>query len=78
LSEKVDYRFDFRGAIKSLALLKLTRMFREMQTGETLEILGLDPDTRSDLFRLLPPVSYQLITSEEQDNSLLGVHLRKI
>lgn len=77
MAEKADYSFDFRGAIKSLALLKLTHMFREMKVDQTLEIVGLDPDTRSDLFKLLPAVSYKLITLDEQDDALVRVYLRK-
>ena len=77
MADKADYSFDFRGAIKSLALLKLTRMFREMRANQTLEVLGLDPDTRSDLFRLLPSVSYELIDLDEKENASIRLHLRK-
>ena len=74
----VDYSFDFRGAIASLALLKLSRMFREMRANQTLEVLGLDDDTRSDLFRLLPAVSYELIAMDKLEDALIRVCLRKI
>lgn len=74
---KADYSLDFRGAITSLALLKLTRVFREMKSNQTLEVLGLDADTRSDLFRLLPAPDYELITVDEKDNAPIRVHLRK-
>lgn len=75
--EKADYSLDFRGAITSLALLKFRRVFREMKSNQTLEVLGLDPDTRSDLFRLLPPVAYEVITVDEQADAPIRVHLRK-
>jgi TusA-related sulfurtransferase len=77
LTEKADYRLDFRDAINSMALLKLTRIFREMKSNQTLEVLGLDDDTRSDLFRLLPAVSYELIAVDEQIGAPIRVHLRK-
>lgn len=77
LSDDADYRLDFRGAITSLTLLKLTRVFREMKTDQTLEVLGLDADTRSDLFRLLPEVAYELIAIDEQDEASIRVYLRK-
>jgi TusA-related sulfurtransferase len=77
LSEKADYSLDFRGAITSLALLKLTRVFREMKSRQTLEIIGLDADTRSDLFRLLPAVAYELIALDVRDETSIRVHLRK-
>jgi len=36
-------------------------MFREMKPNETLEILGRDPDTRTDMFKILPDFAYDLI-----------------
>ncbi|MCJ8500794.1 sulfurtransferase TusA family protein [Desulfatitalea alkaliphila] len=77
MSDRPDYCLDFRGAITSLALLKLTRVFREMKTNQTLEVLGLDADTRSDLFRLLPAVAYELIAIDEHDQASIRVYLRK-
>ncbi len=77
MAENADYSFDFRGAITSFALLKLTRVFREMKSNQTLEVLGLDSDTRSDLFRLLPAVSYEVLAVEERGNAPIRVHLRK-
>ncbi|MBT8339205.1 MAG: hypothetical protein HKP58_09900 [Desulfatitalea sp.] len=77
MREKADYSLDFRGAITDLSLLKLRRVFREMKSDQTLEVLGLDPETRSDLFRLLPPVAYELICVEEKENTPIRVHLRK-
>jgi TusA-related sulfurtransferase len=72
-----DYSLDFRGAITPLTMLKLSRVFREMRSNQTLEVLGLDPDARSDLFRLLPAVSYELISMDENDDSPIRVFLRK-
>jgi len=77
LNEKADYSLDFRGAITSLGLLKLRRVFREMKSNQTLEVIGLDADTRSDLFRLLPSVAYELIAVDEREDASIRVHLRK-
>jgi TusA-related sulfurtransferase len=77
LSAKADYRLDFRGAITSLSLLKLTRVFREMKPNQTLEVIGLDADTRYDLFRLLPAVAYELIDIDARDDTSIRVYLRK-
>ena len=77
MAEKADYSLDFRGAITSLTLLKLTRVFREMKSNQTLEVLGLNPDTCSDLFRLLPAVSYELIKIDEQEDAPIRVQIRK-
>jgi TusA-related sulfurtransferase len=75
--EKADYRLDFRDMITSMALLKLTRTFREMKADQVLEVLGLDEDTRSDLFRLLPSMSYQLVTVEEENGVPIRIQIRK-
>lgn len=75
--EKADYRLDFRDMITSMALLKLTRTFREMKTNQVLEVAGLDEDTRSDLFRLLPSMSYQLVTVEEENGASIRIQIRK-
>jgi TusA-related sulfurtransferase len=77
LIQKADFSLDFRGAITSLGLLKLTRVFREMKSNQTLEVIGLDADTRSDVFRLLPSVAYELIAVDERDDDSICVHLRK-
>ena len=78
MKHKADYSLDFRGAITSLSLLKLSRVFREMKSNQTLEVLGLDADTRSDLFRLLPEPAYELISVDEKENAPIRVHLRKM
>ena len=75
--EKADYRLDFRDMITSMALLKLTRTFREMKSNQVLEVLGLDEDTRSDLVRLLPSLSYQLVTVDEENGAPMRIQIRK-
>ena len=77
LADKADYSLDFRGAIASLALLKFSRVFREMKSNQTLEVLGLDADTRSDLFRLMPAAAYELIAVDEREDASIRVCLRK-
>ena len=65
MKPKVDYHLDLRGAIPPISLLKVTQVFRKMKTDEILEIIGRDPDTRTDLFKVLPEFSYELINFEE-------------
>lgn len=69
---KADYILDLRGVIPPITLLKVTKTFREMKPNEVLEIMGRDPDTRKDIFKILPDVSYELIVIEdikEEDDS---------
>lgn len=72
-----DYTVDFRGAIRWLALLKTTQLFRGMNPNQTIEILGLDPDTRTDLLRVLPEISYELLGVEEDADASFRLRLRK-
>lgn len=77
LKKEADYIVDFRGAIKSLTLLKLTHVFRAMKSDEVIKIMGLDPDTRNDLFKVLPAISYELVFEEERDGEFCNIHLKK-
>ena len=67
MSSRIDHTLDLRGAIQPIGLLKICQVFREMHANETLEIFGRDPDTRADIFRVLPASAYELVASEEVD-----------
>ncbi len=61
MNPKADYILDFRGTFSPLCLLKVTRVFREMKPQQVMEILGCDPDTRKDLFKLLPQADFDIV-----------------
>ena len=63
-----DYTLDLRGAIPPITLLKISQVFREMRPQEVLEIFCRDPDTRCDLFKVLPPFSYEVLDIEELED----------
>ena len=65
---KVNYRLDFRGSITPITLLKVTQTVMEMAPDEIIEIQGSDPDTKHDLFRVLPESSYDLISMDIAEN----------
>jgi TusA-related sulfurtransferase len=77
LKKTADYIVDFRGAIKSLTLLKLTHVFRGMKNNEVVRIVGLDPDTRNDLFKVLPALSHEFVFEEERDGEFCSIYLKK-
>jgi hypothetical protein len=77
LEKAADYIVDFRGAIKSLTLLKLTHVFRGMKCNEVVKIEGLDPDTRTDLFKVMSALSYQFIFEEERDGEFCSIRIQK-
>jgi len=66
---KVNYKLDFRGSITPITLLKVTQTVMKMAPDEIIEIQGSDPDTKQDLFRLLPESSYELISEDMALNS---------
>ena len=78
LKIKPDHILDLRGAIPPITLLKVSQVFREMKPQEILEILCRDPDTRIDMFKVLPPFSYELIAMEElEEESSFRVRMKK-
>ena len=79
MKPKADHILDFRGTITPISLLKLTQTFREMEPNEVLEILGSDLDTRSDLFKVLPDDSYDLIFLDvvEEGEYFYRIQLKK-
>ena len=79
MKRKADHILDFRGSITSISLLKLIQTFREMKANEVLEILGSNLDTRSDLFKVLPDDSYDLIFLDvvEEEDYFFRIQLKK-
>ena len=73
-----NHYLDLRGMIPPISLLKVTQMFREMKPNEVLEILGRDPDTRVDMFKIIPDFAYDLIAIEESEqDSSYRVRMKK-
>lgn len=56
---------DLRGMILPFVLLKVSNAFKEIDTGETLEILLEDPDSMRDLLEILPPALCKLTTTKK-------------
>jgi TusA-related sulfurtransferase len=64
LKPKADYILDFRQTITPFALLKMTQVLREMQRNEVLEIITRDADARTDVFKVIPAASCEVIDME--------------
>jgi len=65
LKHGARHKLDLRGAIIPFTLLKVGQVFGTMPPGDILEIFWSDPDTRQDLFKILPESSYDLLIMEE-------------
>ena len=79
MKHKADHILDCRGSITDISLLKFVQTFREMKPNEVLEILGSNLDTRSDLFKVLPNDSYELIFLDvvEEGDCFYRIQLKK-
>ena len=77
--ETKDIIVDFRGSITSITLLKMTQVFERMAPFEIMEVRGCDPDTRRDLFKVLPAFSYEVLPVDgvEEDGVCRQVRIRK-
>ena len=75
--ESFVHRFlDLRGMIIPVTFLKITQTLREIENGETLEIVGSDPETRRYFFKVLKTFSYELLKIQDEE-SLYRIRLRK-
>ena len=74
-----DHLLDMKGAVSPLTLLRVIQVFREMKVNETLELLGSDPETRTNLLKVLPSSSYHVISEEELngDTPCFRIRIRK-
>ncbi len=79
MAGNVDKVIDFRDSISSISLLKVTQVFGKMKPFEIMEIRGTDPDTRQDLFKVLPKAAYEIVRTEDAkvDGGLYRVKIRK-
>ena len=74
----VDHILDLRGMIVPVTLLNISQALREIKSGETVEIVGSDPETKRDLFKILRTFPYELLNINDNDEkTVYRVRLRK-
>jgi len=59
-----------------VTFLRITQAFREIEAGETIEIIGNDPETINDFFKILQSFSYELLNINDDENPY-RIRLRK-
>ena len=64
----VDHILDLRGMIIPVTFLRITQAFREIEAGETIEIVGNDPESIRDLFKILQSFSYELLNINNDES----------
>ena len=78
MKQMPHYVLDFRETITPLALLKMTQVLREMEADEVLEIITRDPDARTDVLKVIPASTCELINMEfTPDADCCRIQLRK-
>jgi len=79
LKPKADYILDFRQTITPFALLKMTQVLREMNRDEVLEIITRDADARTDVFKVIPAASCEVIDMEfNQEANFFLIRVKRI
>ena len=76
LGTKGNYILDLRETIPPITLLKISQAFGDMKPGEMLEILCRDLDTRRDVFKVISPVTCELIVMEEMADEPASVRVQ--
>ena len=69
------YHLDLRGLINPFVLLKASNAFKELKAGETIEIIGSSPEIATDLLKVLPVASCEIISSETIGEEHVGFRL---
>ena len=62
--------------IQPFSYLIVSNAFKEIPTGETLEILMSGPNDAADLLKILPAASYAMVPMEEQKGADAGFRLQ--
>jgi TusA-related sulfurtransferase len=67
---------DLKGMIQPLTFLKITQAFRKIKTGEIMEIIGTDPETRRNFSKILGASFHELLHTKYKKD-LYFIRLRK-
>ena len=79
MKPKADYVLDFSQTITPFALLKMTQVMREMNRDEVLEIITRDAVARTDVFKLIPMASCEVIDMEfNKDANFFRIRVKRI
>ncbi|MGD8335522.1 MAG: hypothetical protein PVG81_13495 [Desulfobacterales bacterium] len=60
-NRSITHYLDLRGTIMAFSLLKISQALRGIEPGDSLDVLLSDPETPTDLFKVLPPNVYELV-----------------
>ncbi|MGB5985292.1 MAG: hypothetical protein WBG37_08295 [Desulfobacterales bacterium] len=74
------FSIDLRKTIIPFSLLQIVNHFKRMQTGDTIEVLGIEEDIIADLKNVLPGGKFELLDVESMntDKHYFRLWLKKI
>jgi len=80
MKNQSNYILDLNGFMAPVAALQAVQKFREMKTGECLEMVNCNHETMRMILRFFPKSAYQLLDEEKmpQQSFLYRVMMRKI
>ncbi len=79
MKPKANYVLDFSQTITPVALLKMTQVMREMNKDEVLEIITRDTVARTDVFKLIPTASCEVIDMEfNKDANFFRIRVKRV
>lgn len=58
------HKLDLRNSLAPFSLLEISNVMKRMKTGEILEVLGDEPSIRTDLKKIIPDASYEMLGIE--------------
>ena len=67
---------DLRNLIAPFSLLKASNAFRSLEQGEALEILCNDPESLTDLLKVIPADSCELVFMKDLNGKQTGLKAR--
>jgi len=76
LQPAADHILDLRGMIVPVTLLNISQSLRDIKSGEIVEIVGSDPETKKDLFKILRAFPHELLNISDNKTEY-RVRLRK-
>ena len=76
LMRKPDQILDLKGLPAAIALLKVSQVFGDMKVNNILEILGNDPEIRTDIFRVVPSSCHKKMGIKD-DRSGYRIQIKK-
>ncbi len=79
MKPKANYVLDFSQTITPVALLKMTQVMREMNRDEVLEIITRDTVARTDVFKLIPTASCEVVDMEfNKDANFFRIRVKRV